>query len=133
MELSRPPSLLVIEPSLTLRTIIQTALRRHGYPVPSLFADPIAALQALSQGRVPIPDVALVCRKLPHLDGLDVIRVMRRRRYPIAIALLLSEQDGTLARIQARLAGAQATLKKPFTVQQLLQILEALSPPRSRT
>lgn len=123
MRSSHPPFLLVIEPSPTLRTILEITLRRHAYLTWALFADPLPALRAIQLGHLPVPDVALVCRRLPYLDGFEVLRILRERQYHTSVVLLLSDQDSRLDRIKARLAGARAVLVKPFTMQELLQVL----------
>src|SRR5258708_35280519 len=128
---TRQPFLLVIEPSITVRTIIDVTLRRNAHPsVPvspvswAMFADPVIALCALRGGRIPVPHIGLVCRDLPHLDGYEVIQHMSQKGYPTAFIVLLSpDQNGPLERIKAQLVGARTTLAKPFTVQQLLQSL----------
>ena len=131
MSPSRHPFLLVIEPSLTLRTLIDVTLRRQArvstntFPVSwALFADPVPALRAIYRERLPVPHLGLVCRDLPHLDGYAVMQHMQRRGYPTAFLVCLSaEQDSPLERMKAHLAGARATLAKPYTVQQLLAAL----------
>lgn len=126
-----PPFLLVIEPSLTMRKVIEVILRRNAH-TPSLpgpaswatFADPVSALRALRTGQLPVPHIGLICRDLPYLDGYEVIQHMRQRGYAtVFVVLFSSDEDGPLERIKARLAGAQITLTKPFTVRQLLQTL----------
>lgn len=125
------PFLLVIEPSLTVRTVIEATLCRNArapssfhLPYWALFADPVSALGALHASQIPVPHIGLVCRDLPHLDGYQVIQHVHQRGYPTSFIVLLSaEQDSPLERIKAHLAGARTTLAKPFTVQQLLQTL----------
>ncbi|HEU5377152.1 MAG TPA: response regulator [Ktedonobacteraceae bacterium] len=133
MRAHSPPFVLTIESSLTLRTIIEVTLRRH-FPSArgAFYAEAVAALQDIHAGRLPVPAVAVIRQDMPHLDGIAATRLMRARGYPTGIVLLL-EHDCALERVKARLAGAQTSLAKPLTVQQLVQTLHAFPALRTRS
>jgi DNA-binding response OmpR family regulator len=123
------PSILVIDDSLVVRKIVETCLRRAGYQVAS-FADPVPALRALFEARETAPpDLLIVDIGLPHLDGFDVIRLIRSneayRQIPI---IVLSRRDGVLDRLKARLSGASAYITKPFKTQELTSTVRHLLP-----
>ena len=122
-------SLIIIDPSPTVREVIKLILIRHGYATIATFADSIQALRALHQHELPIPDIALICRRLPFLDGYEVAHVMRKRAYATQIVILMARQEGILERIKAHLAGAKAVLLKPFDTRELLRIVAHLSAP----
>ena len=124
------PSLIVIDPSPTVCQVIKLILTRHGYSTLATFADPVHALRALHNREVPVPDIALICRRLPFLDSYEVMQVMRERAYTTQVVILLACEEGILERIKARLAGARAVLLKPFDVKELLLILSTLSSAR---
>ena len=114
------PFCLVIDPSSVVRLVLFTELKRARYPRCVTFADPREALKAIIQHRIPVPDVALICWRLPWLDGVEVVRFLRAYGYHTTCILLLDQdQDSVMWHAKARLAGAQNTLLKPFTMQQL--------------
>ncbi len=119
------PFVLVVESSVTLRTIIDLTFHRNPYPAGwAIYEEAISALRAIQASHLPVPDVALIRLDLPRLDGIATTRLMRARGYGTSILLLL-EQPSTSDQLKARLAGANATLVKPFTVQSLLQMLSS--------
>lgn len=120
------PFCIVIDTSMTMRKIIETELRRSQYPCIA-FADPLDALQAIALQRIPVPEIALVCWRLPHLDGIQVLKHMKEAHYHTSCVLLLDEDQGIVPHIKSRLAGAQRTLVKPFTMKQLLACLASLT------
>ena len=74
----------------------------------------------------------LICRALPEIDGLALIRILRAcgRAAPV---LLLSGSDGASVRREALGAGADDHLAKPFAESELLARVTALArhPPKS--
>ena len=126
------PFVLVVEPSITLRTLIDVTLttfyRNHPSAGWVIYAEAITALRNIYDGLLPIPDLAVICWDLPYLDGFDATRVIRSRGYPTAVALIV-EQDRPLDRLKARQVGANATLARPFKVQGLAETLDSLFAP----
>lgn len=122
------PFCLVLDPSLTMRKILEVELRRNAYPF-ATFADPLPALQAMARQSIR-PDIALIAWRLPRLNGIDTLISMRNAGYPTAVVVLLDQdQDRVLNHLKAKLAGAKGTLVKPFTMQQLHDQLLSLSSP----
>jgi two-component system OmpR family response regulator len=73
-------------------------------------------------------DLILICRALPEIDGLALVRILRvcGRADPV---LLLSAADGASDRREALGAGADDHLTKPFTQSELLARVTALARP----
>ena len=122
-----PPSIVLIDDSLIVRKIVETWLRREGYQVTS-YEDPVPALQDLKQAaQTAPPDLLIVDIGLPHMDGYDVIRLIRSndafQRTPIVV---LSRRDGVWDRLKARLAGANDYITKPFKTQELTAVVQKL-------
>ena len=128
-----PPSLpspwvLVIDPSLTLCRVLELELIQAGWQTRT-FQRPLEALQYLHQ-QVATPPVALILDiDLPQMDGLAVTHLVRTdasealRVLPI---LALTSRDRVLDRVQAKLVGINASLIKPFRVQDLIERLQHL-------
>src|SRR5438105_3463411 len=85
-------------------------------------ADGAAALAMALEG---IYEALVLDRKLPELDGLEVVRRLRRRdrRTPV---LMLSGVASTLDRVDGLRAGCDDYLAKPYAFAELLARLEAL-------
>ena len=71
-------------------------------------------------------DVVVLDLGLPDLDGVDVIRALRRDRVHVPI-LVLTARDAIDARVTALDAGADDYLVKPFAFAELVARLRALA------
>lgn len=65
-----------------------------------------------------------VHKNLPHLDGLETIRVLRTANYDRAVVLVVDEDD-TMAPEDAVQLGFVGVLRKPFTSLQLCEAIAA--------
>lgn len=113
--------LLLIEDDTALGDGIYQALGREGYTVDWL-KDGTSALHALLSETF---DLAILDLGLPKLDGLEVLRRLRKSgaRLPV---LILTARDATEDRIAGLDAGADDYLVKPFDVHELKARLRAL-------
>ncbi len=122
-------SIIVVEESLVLRTQLALTLHTHGYRV-VCFPAPLPALQAVRQGCLRGPLLLLLgesYRDAPDhgtLDGLTTLQILQQWQVPGVRVALLLDTESVLAAIKARLAGACATLPKPFRLQNLLRLVE---------
>lgn len=116
----RPPRLLLIEDDPTLGPLARDILR-EAYDV-TLVADGAAGLQAAGDGDF---DVLVVDRRLPGLDGLQVVRLLRAQGSPVPI-LLLTALGTVRDRVEGLDAGANDYLVKPFEFDELLARLRAI-------
>jgi two-component system response regulator QseB len=71
-------------------------------------------------------DVAVVDRRLPAIDGLDLVVRLRRRSVATRV-LMLTAMDGTADLVHGLDAGADDYLPKPFDVAELRARVRALS------
>ncbi len=117
-------TIVVIDDSLLVCTILKTTLSRAGHRVQT-FQDPIRPLRSIFiTGEVPLPDLVFVDLIFARrLDGYQVIRYIRSRSKSIPI-IVISRLDGTLDRLKARLAGANHFVTKPFTQQDIVALVE---------
>jgi two-component system OmpR family response regulator len=70
-------------------------------------------------------DVAILDRMLPNVDGLTILKTMRRNRDQTPV-LVLSALDQVDERVQGLKAGGDDYLVKPFAVSELVARIEAL-------
>ena len=116
-----PPRVLVVEDDAELSELLDRLLEEAGYQV-RVARDGQAGLHA---GLTVEFDVLVVDRGLPGIDGVDLIRRLRKRG--VATPVLILTAYGALAdRVTGLDAGAEDYLVKPFEVDELLARLRAL-------
>jgi DNA-binding response OmpR family regulator len=113
---------LVIEDEIQLARHISRALTRHGH-VASAKHDGPAGLQAALEEP---PDLIVLDLNLPGLDGLSVLARLRQAGSPARI-LILTARGEVDDRVKGLKAGADDYLVKPFSLDELIARVEALS------
>lgn len=114
--------LLLVEDDASLSSGIRLALKPEHYTVDHLDDGP-SALVALKEAE-PF-DAVILDLGLPGLDGLQIIKAVRRHGSQIPI-LVLTARDAIDDRIAGLDAGADDYLVKPFEVEELKARLRAL-------
>jgi DNA-binding response OmpR family regulator len=117
---------MVLDTSPTSRKILEVILRREGHQV-ICFDDSPEALRFLS--RHGPADLLFLSMALPRTDGFDVLKYLRGepRFHSMVSIALLSERDGVLGRVKARLAGARQVVVKPLIRQRVVALVSAYS------
>lgn len=115
------PTVMVIDDSIIIRTVLEASFNRVGVPVNS-FPDGLAAIQALSKGAAPVPAVVLLDINLPRMDGYEVARILRgHKQFKDTTILMLTGRDGIVDRMKSHWVGAHEYIKKPFRISDLVQ------------
>ena len=110
---------LVVEDDKSVRNLIVTTLRTHGYRYAEAPTGEAAIVQASSHN----PDVILLDLGLPDMEGAEVIRRVRGwSNLPIIVISARSEDADKIAALDA---GADVYLTKPFSVDELMARLRA--------
>src|SRR5690349_3160471 len=116
-----PPDLLLVEDDGALSGLLAELLTDEGYAVDQARD----GQQGLHLGLTRRYDVIVLDRGLPAIEGVDLLR--RLRRGGITTPTLILTARGTLAdRVEGLDAGAEDYLVKPFDVEELLARLRAL-------
>ena len=111
--------ILVVEDDKSVRNLIVTTLRTHGYRYAEAPTGEAAIVQASSHN----PDVILLDLGLPDMEGAEVIRRVRGwSNLPIIVISARSEDADKIAALDA---GADDYLTKPFSVDELMARLRA--------
>lgn len=115
---------LLLEDDLNLCDTIEEALGKESYSVDSCHDGETAMLYALNTDLG--YELAIVDRMLPIIDGLTIIKSMRRKgiNIPVIIITGMSDLDD---RIDGLDGGADDYLVKPFHVRELLARVRALT------
>lgn len=115
---------LLLEDDLNLCDTIKAALSKESYSVDSCHDGETAMLYALNTDLG--YELAIVDRMLPIIDGLTIIKSMRRKgiNIPVIIITGMSALDD---RIDGLDGGADDYLVKPFHIRELLARVRALT------
>ena len=115
--------ILLLEDDIELLNSIKYSLEKENYIVDCCSDGENALLYALNSDYG--YDIAVIDRMLPVIDGLTIIRAMRRKQITIPIIIItgLGELDD---RIEGLDGGADDYLVKPFHIKELLARIRAL-------
>ncbi len=111
---------LVVEDEPALVETLEYNLRRQGYEVCTA-RDGLAALEVARRER---PDAIILDIMLPHLDGFEVCRILRREMN--APIIMLTARDEEIDKVVGLEVGADDYLTKPFSMRELLARVKAL-------
>jgi len=117
-------NVLIVDDSSTMRKIISRSLRQAGLPVDDIFeaGDGIEGLNVLGDKTV---DLILSDINMPNMDGLEFIKQVRGNGNNVPIVMITTEGGEDIIK-EALSNGASASIKKPFTPDQLNEKLGGL-------
>ena len=108
------PLILVVEDDTPVRNLITMTLKTHEYRYLSAQNGASAVMEALSHN----PDIVLLDLGLPDMDGLEVLRSVRKwSSLPIVV---VSARNHERDKVEALDYGADDYLVKPFGTSELL-------------
>jgi two-component system, OmpR family, response regulator len=113
--------LLAIEDDAEAAAFLAKGLRESGYTV-DLATD---GRDGLFQATEEKYDLLIVDRQLPHLDGLSIVQLLRKKGNHTPV-LVLSALGSVDERIEGLRAGGDDYLTKPFAFGELIARIEAL-------
>ncbi|MDT8363517.1 MAG: Hpt domain-containing protein [Nitrosomonas sp.] len=117
------PIVMVVDDSLTVRKVTSRLLERQGYEI-LIAKDGVGALELL---RETVPAVMLVDIEMPHMDGFELIRIVRNnpdlRHIPI---IIISSRTADKHRELARELGVNEFMGKPYLEEELIGHIERL-------
>jgi two-component system, OmpR family, KDP operon response regulator KdpE len=107
-------TILIIEDEPEILRFLRTTLTRYGYRL----YEALTGQEGLTQAVARNPDLILLDLGLPDLDGLEVIR--RLRKLAAIPVIVLSARDQEQMKVEALDLGADDYVTKPFGVNELL-------------
>lgn len=111
---------LVIDDSNTIRRSAEIFLKQAGHEV-QLAEDGFDALSKVSDS---VPDLIFCDILMPRLDGYQTCAIIKRNpRFSSVPVIMLSSKDGVFDKARGRMVGSQDYLTKPFSKDQLLQVV----------
>ncbi len=114
--------ILIVEDEKKVADFLVRGLRAEGYFIDCV-DDGSEVMGALIELK---PDLVILDRMLPKLDGLQICKLIRSQQLPVRV-LMLSALAEVSDRVDGLKAGADDYLVKPFAFEELLARIEALS------
>ena len=116
--------ILLMEDDLDLCQSIQQALKKEGYSVDCCNDGESSMIYALNTDYG--YDLAIVDRMLPIIDGLTIIKAMRRKQIQIPV-IIITGMSALDDRVDGLDSGADDYLIKPFHIRELMARVRALT------
>lgn len=114
--------ILLVEDEVRLADALEHILKKQGYLVDVSYN----GTEGLNMAGTGIYDVMILDRMLPDLDGIEILKHIRRNKLTTPV-IFLTAKDGVSSRIEGLDAGADDYLIKPFSKDELLARVRALS------
>ena len=114
--------ILVVEDVKNLNRIITEAMEDEGYSVDSCFN----GADALDYALTAVYDVVILDIMLPKMDGLELVRRLRRSGNHTPV-LFLTARDSVADRVEGLESGGDYYLTKPFDFQELIAVVHVMT------
>jgi chemosensory pili system protein ChpA (sensor histidine kinase/response regulator) len=116
----KPPTVLVVDDSLSVRRVVSRTLTRHGWLVREA-RDGAQALEVMPEVQ---PDVVLMDVEMPRMDGFELTAALKNRpEYQQLPIVMLTSRAGDKHRSKAAALGVDAYLVKPYQEAELVRVL----------
>ncbi|MBN8495072.1 MAG: response regulator [Burkholderiales bacterium] len=117
-------TILIVDDSSSLRTVVKLALTRAGYDVLEAGdgQQGLAQLDKAAKVHLIVSDV-----NMPVMDGISFVKQVKQHpRHRFAPVVMLTTEGQDAKKEQGRAAGAKAWIVKPFNPPQLLDAVSKL-------
>ncbi|HLJ39268.1 MAG TPA: response regulator [Steroidobacteraceae bacterium] len=112
--------ILAVDDSPSMRQLVKLALASGGHEV-DVATDGVEALQVAERQQF---DVVITDVNMPNMDGISLVRELRRlANYRFVPLLMLTTESTSERKQQGKEAGATGWLVKPFDPARLLSIV----------
>jgi two-component system, chemotaxis family, chemotaxis protein CheY len=117
-------TILIVDDSSSLRTVVKMALNRAGYDVLEAGdgRDALRQLEKAAKVNLIVSDV-----NMPNMDGITFVKEVKAHpRHKFTPVIMLTTEGQDEKKQQGRAAGAKAWIVKPFNPPQLLDAVSKL-------
>lgn len=112
---------LTVDDSESMRQMVSFTLTGAGYDV----QEAVDGQDALIQAKTKHADIVLANLNMPRMDGISLVRELRKLPgYRFIPILVLTSESGAARKAEAKAAGATGWLTKPFEPARLLATLK---------
>lgn len=113
--------ILTVDDSNSLRRMVAFTLKQAGHEV----VQAVDGSDGLQKARENAIDLALVDVNMPIMGGIEMVAELRALpQYRTTPILMLTTESSTEKKQEGRAAGATGWIVKPFSPEQLLEIVE---------
>ena len=114
-------TILAVDDSGSLRQMVTFSLSAAGYDV----VEAVDGQDGLNKARARTVDLVLTDQNMPTMDGLTLIRALRKLdSYSKVPILMLTTESSDEMKAQGRAAGANGWLVKPFDPKKLIAVVQ---------
>jgi two-component system, chemotaxis family, chemotaxis protein CheY len=114
-------TILIADDSESIRELVELTLQSAGYHV----LKGIDGEDALTHLNGQVIDLVITDLNMPKLDGISLIREIRKRsEYATLPVLLLTTESQAAKKEEAKAAGATGWIVKPFVQEKLLAVVQ---------
>ena len=110
----KQPRILLVDDEANVRTVFSDVLRKESYIVKAVKDGP-EAIKAIDEDNF---DLALVDLRMPCMDGIEVLKNIKKRKPQIPVIIYTGYGSITTA-VEAMRKGATDYLNKPFSPEDL--------------
>ncbi len=122
MNQKRIKKILVVDDESSITDLVYSILTEKGYEV-TMAKDGKEGLKVFESVK---PDLVITDIVMPDMEGIEFMRSLVKMRKGLPIIVMSGNVLGTKFLETARIFGAQATLRKPFAIQELLEVIAAV-------
>jgi DNA-binding response OmpR family regulator len=116
---SKPVKILVVEDNADILNALNIILGSAGYDV-----DVLLNGKSILQNQFVLPDLFILDKHLPDIDGLEICRYLKSKpNYKDIPIIVISASEKIRAKALA--AGASSFIEKPFVMQELLNTIRS--------
>jgi len=114
---------MIVDDSNTIRRTAETILSKAGCDVVTA----IDGFDSLAKIVDVVPDVIFVDIMMPRLDGYQTCALIKNNNeFKQTPVIMLSSKDGLFDKAKGRIVGADEYLTKPFSKNELFEVLERI-------
>jgi len=114
---------MIVDDSNTIRRTAETILSKAGCDVVTA----IDGFDSLAKIIDVVPDVIFVDIMMPRLDGYQTCALIKNNNeFKQTPVIMLSSKDGLFDKAKGRIVGADEYLTKPFSKNELFEVLERI-------
>ena len=109
----------IVDDEANIRLILESVFTDAGYQVETA-ADGLRALDKMKRFA---PEIVLLDKNMPRMDGLKTLQQIRQR-YPATVVVMFTAHGDVVSAVEAMKSGAYDYIEKPFDNEKLLLLME---------
>ncbi|MFC1769991.1 response regulator [Nitrospirota bacterium] len=114
-------TILIVDDSASMRQLVSFALEDAGYNV----VQAVDGQDAMGKAESANVDMVITDLNMPNMDGIELIRGLRAKaKYKYTPIVMLTTESQNEKKSEGREAGASGWIVKPFTPEQLIEVIK---------